>query len=54
MYSYAKYTYEAKYKSLINKQESAGLKQFNDSKVFIEDLNDMDDNHKNTEEDVKH
>ena len=35
MYLYAKDRYEAKYQSLINKQESTGLKNFNDSKVFI-------------------
>ena len=32
--------YEAKYQFLINKRESTGLKHFNDSKVFIEYLND--------------
>ena len=39
---YAKYLYKAKYKSLINKRESKGLKDFNDSKAFIEYSNDMD------------
>ena len=33
--------YEAKYQFLINKQESTGLKHFNDSKAFIEYSNDM-------------
>ena len=33
---YAKDPYEAKYKFLINKIESTGLKYLNDSKVFIE------------------
>ena len=33
---YAKDPYEAKYQYLMNKQESAGLKHFNDSKAFIE------------------
>ena len=42
--------YEAKYKFLINKQESTGLKHFSDSKAFIEYLNDMDGIHKNIEE----
>ena len=30
-----------KYKCLINKRESRGLKHFNDSKAFIEYPNDM-------------
>ena len=33
--------YEAKYQFLINKRESTGLKNFNDSKAFIGYLNDM-------------
>ena len=33
---YAKNLYEAKYRFLIGKRESTGLKQFNDSKAFIE------------------
>ena len=41
LYLYAKYLYEAKYKFLINKRESIGLKHFNDSKAFIEYSNDM-------------
>ena len=35
MYLYAKDPYEAKYQFLVNKQESKGLKHFNDSKAFI-------------------
>ena len=34
--------FEAKYQLLINKRKSAGLKNFNDSKVFIKYLKDMD------------
>ena len=44
-YLYAKDPYEAKYKFLKNKRKIAGLK--NDSKVFTEYSNDMDDIHKN-------
>ena len=40
---YAKNPYEAKYQFLINKWENAGVKQLNDSKAFIEYLNDMDE-----------
>ena len=39
-----------KQKNLINKRESTGLKYLNDSKVFIEYSNDMDDIYKNIEE----
>ena len=35
---------------LINKEESVGLKNLNDSKAFIECSNDMDDIYKNIEE----
>ena len=35
IYLYVKDPYEAKYKFLINKSKSAGLKHFNDSKSFI-------------------
>ena len=41
------YPYEAKYQILINKQESTGLKHFNDFKAFIEYSNNMDVNYKN-------
>ena len=36
IYSYDKDPHEAKYQSLVNKQESTGLKHFNDSKSSIE------------------
>ena len=41
--------FEAKYQLLINKRKSTGLKNFNDSKVFIKYLKDMD-MYKNIEE----
>ena len=47
---YAKHPYEAKHQLLINKRESTGLKNLNDSKAFIEYSNDMDDIYKNVEE----
>ena len=47
---YAKDPYEAKYKFLINKNESTGLKHFNDSKAFLEYSNDMDDIYKIVQE----
>ena len=50
IYLYAKYSYEAKYQSLISKQESTGLKHLNDSKAFIEYLNDVDNIYENIEE----
>ena len=50
IYLYAKDPYEAKYLLLINKRESTELKHLNDSKAFIEYLDDMDDIHKNIEE----
>ena len=50
IYIYAKDPYEAKYEFLINKQESAGLKRFNDSKAFIEYSNYMDVIYKKIEE----
>ena len=49
-YLYAKYPYKAKYQSLINNRERAGLKHFNDSKSFIEYSNDKDQFYENTEE----
>ena len=39
--------YKAKYKLLINKRESAGLKHFNDSKDFVKYSNYMYDIYKN-------
>ena len=47
---YAKDSFEVKYKFLINKRESTGLKHFCDSKAFIEYLNYVDDIYKNIEE----
>ena len=47
---YAKDPYEAKYQFLINKQESTGLKHFNDTKAFIEYSNYMADVYKHSEE----
>ena len=39
-----------KHSCLVNKRESRGLKNFNDTKAFIEYPNDMQDVDKNTEE----
>ena len=50
IYLYAKDPYEAKFKLLINKRESIGIKNFNDSASFIEYSNDKDDIYKNIEE----
>ena len=50
IYLYVNDAYEAKYQLLINKRENTGLKYFNDSKAFIEYLNDMDNIYKNIEE----
>ena len=47
IYLYAKDLYEAKFQLLINQRESTSLKYLNDSKAFIEDLDDMDDTYKN-------
>ena len=47
---YVKDPYKAKYQLLINKTESIGLKYLNDSKAFIEYLNDMDDIYNNIKE----
>ena len=47
---HAKDPYEAKYQFLINKQESTGLKHFNDTKAFIEYSNYMADVYKHSEE----
>ena len=46
IYLYAKDTYEAKYRILINKRETTGSKHLNDCKTFIEYSNDMDDIYK--------
>ena len=50
IYLYDKDPYEAKYCVLISKIESTCFKQLNESKFFIECLNDMDDIYKNIEE----
>ena len=50
IYLYAKDPFKAKYKFLINKSECISLKHFNDSKVFIQYSDDMDDIYKNIEE----
>ena len=50
IYLYAKDPYEAKYKFLINKRESTGLKHLDGFKAFIEYPNDIDDIYKNIEE----
>ena len=50
IYLYATDPYEAKCKFSINKNESTGLKHFNDSKAFTEYSNDMDDIYKNIKE----
>ena len=43
VYLYAKDLHEPKHKYLINKRETAGIKNLNDPKAFIEYSNDMDD-----------
>ena len=50
IYIYVKDPYEAKYQFLINKKESAAVKNFNNAKGFIQYSNDMDDIYKNIEE----
>ena len=47
---YTKDPYEAKYWLLTSKQESVGLKHYNDPKAFIEYSNDMQDVYKSIEE----
>ena len=47
---YTKDPYEAKYWLLTSKQESVGLKHYNDPKAFIEYSNDRQDVYKNIEE----
>ena len=53
IYLYARNLYETKYQFLINKREGVALKYFNNFKVFIEYLNDMDDIYKNIEDIIK-
>ena len=50
IYLYTKDPYEAKYQYLINKSEKVGLNHCDDSKVFIEYSNDMQDVYKNMDE----
>ena len=50
IYLYDKDPYEAKYCVLISKIESTCFKQLNESKCFIECMNDMDDIYKNIKE----
>ena len=50
IYLYSKDLYEPKHQILLNQYKDSGLKHFNDSKAFIEFLNDMSDIHKNIEE----
>ena len=50
IYLYAKDLYEKKYQYLINKREKVGLNHFNDSKVFMEYSNDMQDVYENIED----
>ena len=50
LYLYAKDPYKAKYQYLINKCEKVGLDHFDDSKAFMEYLNDMQDVYKNIED----
>ena len=47
---YAKDPYEDKYRFLIKKKESIGLKHFNDPKAFIEYSNDIHDIYKNIDD----
>ena len=49
-YSYTKNSYEAKYQFLIHKRENTSLKHFNDSKAFIEYLNDKSGIYRTIEE----
>ena len=50
IYLYAIDLYELKYQYLINKTESVGINHFNDSKAFLDYLNDMYDIYKNTDD----
>ena len=50
IYLYAKDPYKAKYQYLISKREQVGLDHFNDSKVFMDYSNDMQDVYKNIED----
>ena len=50
IYLHPKNPREAKYQLLTHKRERTGIKYLNDSKVFIEISDDMDDIYKNIEE----
>ena len=50
IYLYAKDPYKSKYEILIKKREKVGLQYCNDTKVFIEYSNDVQDVHKSIEE----
>ena len=52
IYLHAKVLYEAKYQFFNNKHKKIALKYYNDFKVFIEYLNDMQDVYKNIEDTV--
>ena len=47
IYLHSKDSHEAKYQLLINKQEGAGIRHFNNYETLIEHSNDMDDIYKN-------
>ena len=49
IYLYAKDLCKAKYQFLINKQQSTGLKHFDESTALIENSNNMDDIFENIE-----
>ena len=53
IYLYAKDGYNTKYKLLINKRESTGLKYLNDLKAFIEYTINMDGIYKNIENTIQ-
>ena len=53
IYLYAKDGYNTKYKLLINKRESTGLKYLNDLKAFIEYTINMDGIFKNIENTIQ-
>ena len=50
IFLYAKDPYISKYQYLINKREGVGISHFNDTKAFIDYLNDMHDVYKNIDE----
>ena len=50
IYLFEKDLFEAKHQLLTNKRKSVGLNQFDESNVFIEYSNDMDDFYENFDE----